>query len=225
MVKDDGLRLPPPRSGRAIGRAVAESAVEEIPLGGLLTKIWNLTHPPREQREQEEWREQITQRTNDNTAALAEMADQIKQAFAGYIRANTYQPYIGSAGRLSFFRGGMLRSLMRIARGTGQVHDLVVLREQLAENEVEVAEILQSLRIAFDKLVDEPGSIAFIHALDTVLNSDFDKMTIRRGIEAVTSMDISDPAIQKVADTICRQIWDFNRAVVELGRFANGKAA
>jgi hypothetical protein len=207
-------------------RGTAEGIAGLIPGADLVTNILRVTHPPKEEQERAQWEKDISQRTNEHTAKFASLDRAVRDIVGAYITANTVHHHASQAGQLSFFRSGMLRSLEAIATGRGTQQDQQRLRELLVATGPEVDGIIQGLILARDSLSENAETLEFSHRLDEVIYGPFGKASIRERIEEVARTDLSASHLPPLAEQICNEIEQFNRAVVALGRYAlRGEAA
>ncbi|AMY00659.1 hypothetical protein A4R29_15000 [Mesorhizobium ciceri biovar biserrulae] len=214
-------------------RGAAEGVAGLIPGADLVTNILRVTHPPREEQERAQWEKDLSQRTNEHTAKFAEHSAKfasldraLRDVVGAYITANTVHRHASQAGQLSFFRSGMLRSLEAIAVGRGTQQDQERLRELLAATGPEVDDIIRGLSIARDSLSEDAETLEFAHRLDEIIYGPFGKVPIREHIEEVIRTDLSASYLPSLAERICNDIEQFNRAVIALGRSAvRGEAA
>lgn len=68
--KNSPITPPLPNPKRELGRTVAESLVELVPGGNMLTEIWRITHPPKSESDTQSWHEAITTRSNEHDRRL-----------------------------------------------------------------------------------------------------------------------------------------------------------
>ncbi|WP_157678485.1 hypothetical protein [Mesorhizobium sp. WSM1497] len=221
MVEDGGRKIipPEPSDGRALGRTLAESAAELVPGGSLLTGLLRVTHPPKAEQEQGRWRRDVSSRTNENSAQLASLTNQMKLVISAFVKMKTYHKHASDAGELTFFRSGMLATLAKIASGQGTPEDQQRLRDQLAETRAEVDDIINGLNIALQSLECDDVFAMHLHA---VIYGRVGKLTVRQSIQEIIDGDLANPALPGIADQVCNDIDEFNRAVIDLGRAASG---
>ena len=223
---DNPIEPPQPQPGGALLRGAAEGMAGLIPGADLVTNILRVTHPPREEKERGQWEKDISQRTNEHTDKLAGLDRAVRDVVGAYITANTVHHHASQAGQLSFFRSGMLRSLESIAAGRGTGQDQKRLRELLAATGPEVDDIIRGLTIARDSLSEDAETLEFAHRLDEIIYGPFGKEPIREHIEEVIRTELSASYLPSLAERICNDIEQFNRAVIALGRSAlRGEAA
>lgn len=72
---------PAAHPARTIVRAVAESAVDLVPFGGLINGVVRVAHPSKAETEEENWRDQVTERSNEHDATLREHYQALNPAF------------------------------------------------------------------------------------------------------------------------------------------------
>lgn len=223
---DNPIEPPQPHPGGALLRGAAEGMASLIPGADLVTNILRVTHPPKEDKERGQWEKDISQRTNEHTDRLAGLDRAVRDIVGAYITANTVHQHASQAGQLSFFRSGMLRSLEAIAAGRGTQQDQERLRELLAATAPEVDDIIRGLTLARDSLSEDAETLEFAHRLDEVIYGPFGKFPIRESIEEVARTDLSASGLPALAEQICNEIEQFNKAVIALGRYAlRGEAA
>ncbi|TJV05990.1 MAG: hypothetical protein E5Y12_06605 [Mesorhizobium sp.] len=234
-MTDSDKPIEPPHAhpGRALMRGAAEGVASLIPGGDLVANIIRVTHPSKEEKERGQWEKDLSQRTNEHTAKFAEHSakfaslDQaVRDVVGAYITANTVHQHASQAGQLSFFRSGMLRPLEAIAAGRGTQQDQERLQELLAATAPEVDDIIRGLTMARDSLSENVETLEFAHKIDEIIYGPFGKRPIRERIEEVIRTDLSASYMRPLAEQICNEIEQFNRAVIALGRSAlRGEAA
>lgn len=73
------IQPPDENTGRALFRAAVEQSVELIPLvGGLITKVFEVTHPSTFERDITEWRSDVSHAVNDHDTRLGSLETRLR---------------------------------------------------------------------------------------------------------------------------------------------------
>ena len=151
---------------------------------------------------------------------VPQRADDVIRDLGSFIRARVHRPAAGDLGELDCFRGGMLRSLKRIASGNGEPEDQERLQQQLAATARGLDEIMERLRDARVKLSGQADAIEFSDCLGELVDGSFEKTSILERIGEVIGTDLKSSGLPALAQAVCKEIDVFNRLVIELARLA-----
>lgn len=214
-MKSEPLEIRPPqdRTVQDLGRNTLIALIEQIPFASLVTPTLDAALPSRSQEEQARWQEDVSASLNSTASRVSLIETFIRASLA----AHAYQSQAGRAGELSFFRGGMLTTLEKIAAGKATARDINTLTRQLRQSRQDVEQIIADIELAMSRFVDGDP---FKERMRVAIHGEYGKLMIREKIAAVTETDWRDPTAKQLAKRLCIDIDKFNRAVVALAQAA-----
>jgi hypothetical protein len=144
-------------------------------------------------------------------AAIAEILKPILQLWTSRDQRKAAR----EAGKLRFWKDGMLKELNEYAKGKATAESFRKLRAKLSSTDEEVTAALVVLK----KIRNRLGGGPVARAIDDVLNEEsFGKGCIRRAIEIFVEEDMRKSERKDMATQICLQIEALNAALDRLHR-------
>lgn len=189
------------------------AAIEQIPFASLATPLVAAALPSKSQQAEAKWQQDVSAAANAAARQLKIIAIFLNTT----IKANVYQQQAGKAADLSFFRGGMVTTLEKIAAGKAIKQDFTKLRGKLQETKDDVEHIIADIELAMSRFVENDP---FREKMHDAIYGQYGKLRIREKIEALIETDAKNENVRRAAEDLCVAIDNFNRAVSALGREA-----